>query len=89
MMKSGESLEWVVDTVINETNQKEDDYERKVLPRMYSTRSFTPTKVKIFPTIPSSLKPWRKLLTLTSKRRSDTRILGLNSPFGRYKNTLV
>ena len=62
MMKSGESLEWVIDTVINETSQKEDVYERKVLPRMYSARSFTPERIKMLPSIIASPKPWRKTL---------------------------
>ena len=91
MMKSGESLEWVIDTLINESSQKEEVYERKVLPRMYSARSFTPDRIKMLPSITSSPKPWRKTLmntlALTPKRTRDTRILGFSSPFGgRYKS---
>ena len=93
MMKSGESLEWVIDTVINETTQKEDVYERKVLPRMYSARSFTPDRIKMLPSITASPKPWRKTLmnqlALTPKRTRDTRILGLTSPFSRYKSQIL
>jgi len=62
MMKSGESLEWVIDTVINETIQKEDVYERKVLPRMNTVRSVTPERIKMLPSIIASPKPWRKTL---------------------------
>jgi len=62
MMKSGQSLEWVIDTVINETSQKEDFYERKVLQKMYSARSFTPERIKMLPSLTASPKPWKLLM---------------------------
>ena len=93
MMKSGESLEWVIDNIINETSQKEEIYERKVLPRMYSARSFTPERIKMLPSITASPKPWRKTLmnqlALTPKRTRDTLILGLSSPFTSYKSQIL
>jgi len=62
MMKSGQSLEWVIDTVINETSQKEDFYERKVLQKMYPARSFTPERIKMLPSFTASPKPLKLLM---------------------------